>query len=161
MASSTINPKTIFSNPIHWLAFGFGSGLLPKAPGTWGTIVAIPLWYLLSSLTLPRYLLATLCLSIIGIWICEQSSKKLGVHDHPGIVWDEFCGYFVTMIALPATWQWALAGFVLFRFFDIVKPWPIKWLDTKVKGGFGIMIDDIIAGIFSLAILQFLYHYVF
>jgi len=146
--------QLVFKNPIHILAFGFGSGLLPKAPGTWGTLAAIPIWYGLSFLTLPWYLFVTIFLSLIGIGICHYSAKKLGVHDHPGIVWDEFCGYFVTMIAVPATWQWALAGFILFRLFDIVKPWPIKWLDKKVDGGFGIMVDDLLAGAFALVVLQ-------
>lgn len=146
--------KTILTNPIHFLAFGFGSGLLPKAPGTWGTIVAVPIWYFLAQLSLTHYLIATLVLTVFGIWLCGASSKKLGVHDHGGIVWDEICGYLVTMIALPVTWYWALAGFVLFRFFDIIKPWPIKWLDKKIKGGFGIMVDDIIAGAFAAVILQ-------
>lgn len=146
--------QTILKDPVHFLAFGFGSGLLPKAPGTWGTLVAVPLWFGLAQLSLTYYLIATVALSIIGIWLCGRSSEKLGVHDHGGIVWDEFCGYWVTMIMVPVTWYWALIGFALFRFFDIIKPWPIKWLDTKVKGGFGIMIDDIIAGLFALGILQ-------
>ncbi len=146
--------KTILTDPIHFLAFGFGSGLLPKAPGTWGTLIAIPIWFLLAQLSLEYYLLVTVLLSFLGVWLCGVSSKKLGVHDHGGIVWDEICGYLVTMIALPVTWYWALAGFILFRFFDIVKPWPIKILDKKVKGGFGIMIDDIIAGGLAAVILQ-------
>ncbi len=146
--------KTILTDPIHFLAFGFGSGLLPKAPGTWGTLIAIPIWFLLAQLSLEYYFLATVLLSFWGVWLCGVSSKKLGVHDHGGIVWDEICGYLVTMIALPVTWYWALAGFILFRFFDIVKPWPIKILDKKVKGGFGIMIDDIIAGGLAAVILQ-------
>lgn len=149
--------KTVLTDPIHFLAFGFGSGLLPKAPGTWGTVVAIPIWYGLATLSLPYYLTAVLGLSLIGIWLCGASSDKLGVHDHGGIVWDEICGYLVTMILLPVTWYWALAGFVLFRFFDIIKPWPIKWLDSKVKGGFGIMIDDLIAGAMAALILQVAY----
>lgn len=146
--------QTVFKNPIHFLAFGFGSGLLPKAPGTWGTLVAIPIWYALSFLSLPWYVVATLLLSILGIGICHYSAKKLGVHDHPGIVWDEFCGYLVTMIAAPTGWIWPIIGFILFRIFDIIKPWPIKWLDKKVHGGFGIMIDDLLAGFFALLIMQ-------
>ncbi|MRX28675.1 phosphatidylglycerophosphatase A [Kangiella sp. HZ709] len=146
--------KTILTDPIHFLAFGFGSGLLPKAPGTWGTLIAIPIWLLLSQLSLEYYLLATALLSVLGIWICGASSEKLGVHDHGGIVWDEICGFLVAMIAIPVTWYWLLLGFILFRFFDIMKPWPIKILDKKVKGGFGIMIDDIIAGALAAVILQ-------
>ncbi|WP_251359039.1 phosphatidylglycerophosphatase A [Kangiella sp. TOML190] len=152
--------KTILTDPVHLLAFGFGSGLLPKAPGTWGTLVAIPIWLGLSFLSLQHYLLVTLALTVFGIWLCGASSKKLGVHDHGGIVWDEICGYLVTMIALPLTWYWALAGFALFRFFDIIKPWPIKWLDKKVHGGFGIMIDDLIAAVFAAIILQVFYRFI-
>ncbi|NVK21297.1 MAG: phosphatidylglycerophosphatase A [Kangiellaceae bacterium] len=146
--------KIVFSNPIHLLAFGFGSGLLPKAPGTWGTLVAIPIWFYMAMLSVPLYLSLTILLSIIGIAICHYSAKKLGVHDHPGIVWDEICGYLITMAAAPYGIFWALLGFLLFRIFDILKPWPIKWLDKKVDGGFGIMIDDILAGVFTCMILQ-------
>lgn len=153
LANKQLIKRMVFTNPLHFLSFGFGSGLMPKAPGTWGTVVAIPVWYGLSFLTLPYYLIATLALSIIGIGLCHYTAKKLGVHDHPGIVWDEICGYLIAMIAIPVTWQWALAGFILFRFFDILKPWPIKWLDKKVHGGFGIMVDDILAGAFAFIVL--------
>ncbi len=154
LADKKLISRMVFTNPLHFLSFGFGSGLMPKAPGTWGTVIAIPIWYGLSFLNLPYYLVATLVLSIIGIGLCHYTAKKLGVHDHPGIVWDEICGYLITMISIPATWQWALAGFILFRFFDILKPWPIKWLDKKVHGGFGIMVDDLLAGVFALGILH-------
>jgi phosphatidylglycerophosphatase A len=143
-------------NPIHFLAFGFGSGLSPKAPGTAGTLVAIPIFYLMSFMTIINYLIVLSAFIAFGVWICEQSSKRLGVHDHPGIVWDEFAGYFVTMIAVPVSWQTILAGFLLFRLFDIWKPWPIGWLDKKVTGGLGIMIDDVVAGAFALVVLQLL-----
>ena len=93
---------------------------------------------------------ATLC----GIWICGAASLRLGVHDHPGIVWDEFAGFLITMTAVPMSWQTVLAGFLLFRFFDILKPWPIGWLDKKVAGGFGIMLDDIVAGAMAWFVLQ-------
>ncbi|AOE50654.1 phosphatidylglycerophosphatase A family protein [Kangiella sediminilitoris] len=153
-STQTSLKKSVLTNPLNFLSFGFGSGLLPKAPGTWGTLIAIPVWYLLSALSLPYYLMAAALLSIVGVGLCHYTAKKLGVHDHPGIVWDEICGYLVTMIAVPVSWQWALAGFVLFRVFDILKPWPIKWLDKKVHGGFGIMVDDLLAGGFALAILH-------
>ncbi|AKE52821.1 phosphatidylglycerophosphatase A family protein [Kangiella geojedonensis] len=154
LADKALVSRMVFTNPAHFLSFGFGSGLMPKAPGTWGTLAAIPLWYGLSFLTLPYYLIVTLALSIIGIGLCHYTAKKLGVHDHPGIVWDEICGYLVTMFAIPTAWHWALAGFILFRFFDILKPWPIKWLDKKVHGGFGIMVDDLLAGVFALGVLH-------
>ena len=110
------------SNPVQFLAFGLGSGLAPKAPGTFGTIAAIPLYWLLSQLSLELFTLAVVVAFLVGVWICDTASKQLGVHDHPGIVWDEFVGYWVTMWAVPNDWLWILAGFVLFRIFDIVKP---------------------------------------
>ncbi len=159
---STKNPKIpdlnskVLSSPIHFLAFGFGSGLVPFAPGTFGTLAAIPLYLFIQALSLPTYLLIVVIVSLVGIWICDKSSKLLGVHDHSGIVWDEFAGYFVTMIAAPKGWLWIFVGFALFRLFDIWKPWPISILDKKVGGGFGIMIDDLLAGIFALVCLQLL-----
>ena len=122
-----------------------------------GTIAAIPPWLLLSELELLPYIAVLIAGFLIGIYLCDFSSKALGVHDHGGIVWDEFIGFWITMIAVPAVnWQWVLAGFVLFRFFDIVKPWPVKLADKRIGGGFGIMIDDVLAGIYALGCLQFL-----
>ncbi len=146
--------KKVLSSPVHFLAFGFGSGLAPFAPGTFGTLAAIPLYLLLQGLSLPLYLLITAVVCVVGVWICGKSSELLGVHDHSGIVWDEFAGYFITMIAAPPGWLWIVIGFALFRLFDIWKPWPISVLDKQVHGGLGIMVDDILAGIFSLVILQ-------
>jgi len=148
--------RKVLSSPIHFLAFGFGSGLAPFAPGTFGTLAAIPLYLLIQPLSLPIYLLIVAVVSFVGIWLCDWSSKSLGVHDHSGIVWDEFAGYFVTMIAAPKEWLWIAIGFALFRLFDIWKPWPISVLDKKVAGGLGIMVDDLLAGIFALFFLQLL-----
>ena len=144
-----VSAKTVFTNPIHFLAFGFGSGLVPKAPGTAGTLIAVPLVFLLSFLSLSIYL--ALCFAVIlsGVWICHYSAKKLGVHDHPGIVWDEIAGFMITLAGMAMSWQNVILGFILFRFFDIVKPWPIKWIDKKVAGGIGIMLDDVIAGMMA------------
>lgn len=139
---------------VHFLAFGFGSGAAPKAPGTFGTLAAVPVFLLLAQLPLWAYLAVVVISFVVGVYLCSQTSKDMGVHDHGGIVWDEFVGYWITMIALPVSWPWVIAGFVLFRFFDIIKPWPIGWLDKRVHGGFGIMIDDVIAGLFALVILQ-------
>lgn len=148
--------KKVLTTPVHFLAFGFGSGLAPVAPGTFGTLAAIPLYLLMQTLTLPIYLAITAIVCIVGVWICGKSSELLGVHDHSGIVWDEFAGYFVTMIAAPAGWLWIIIGFALFRLFDIWKPWPISVLDKQVHGGLGIMVDDILAGFFALICLQLL-----
>jgi len=145
----------MLSSPIHLLSLGFGSGLSRYAPGTMGTLVAIPLYLLLSRLELLPYLIVVVTGFLAGIYVCDKTSKALGVHDHSGIVWDEIIGYWITMIAIPAvTWQWILAGFVLFRFFDIVKPWPVKIADKRVPGGFGIMFDDLLAGLYALACIQ-------
>jgi len=141
-------------NPIHFLALGFGSGLAAKAPGTFGTLAAVPLYLLLAQLPLSWYLAVTLVCVLAGIYICDKAAKDMGVHDHGAIVWDEVAGLLITMIAAPAGLLWLIVGFVLFRLFDIIKPWPIRWLDAKVEGGFGIMIDDVLAGIFALVCLQ-------
>ncbi len=149
------------TNPIHFLAFGFGSGLAPFAPGTFGTLMAVPLYHLLlQTQPLPVYLFILAVVCVAGIWICHKSSQLLGVHDHSGIVWDEFAGFFVTMIAAPEGWLWIIIGFALFRLFDIWKPWPISMLDKKVEGGLGIMLDDIVAGIYALVCLQFIHYFV-
>jgi phosphatidylglycerophosphatase A len=152
-------PKPDYKNPVHWLAFGLGSGFAPKAPGTFGTLAAMPFyWFLLKDLNPYTYMAVLLVGFGIGVWLCERTSRDLGVHDHGGIVIDEWIGVWLTLFLLPPTWQWALAGFVVFRFFDILKPWPIRWFDERVHGGFGIMIDDVIAGLFALACLH-LAHY--
>jgi len=140
------------------LAFGFGSGLSPKAPGTMGTLAAIPLWLLLNQLPMAIYWLVILVTIIVGVYICGSAAKTLGVHDHSGIVWDEFVGLWIAMAFLPPTLGSVICGFVLFRFFDIVKPWPISWLDKNMHGGVGIMIDDIVAGSFA-ACLAFYINY--
>ncbi len=142
-------------NPLHFLSLGFGSGLAPVAPGTFGTLAAIPLYLLIAQLDLPYYLAIILLGFGIGVYLCGYTSTALGVHDPSGIVWDEFVGFWITMIAVPVTWQWIAAGFVLFRVFDIVKPWPVKIADTKMTGGFGIMFDDVLAGLYALGFMQF------
>lgn len=151
---TTPNFKQLLSNPNHFFAFGFGSGLAPKAPGTFGTLAAVPLYWLLQDLAWPIYGTWLIVTFALGVYWCDRSSKQLGVHDHGGIVWDEFVGYWITMFLAPTGWVWMLLGFVLFRFFDIIKPWPIGWLDRKVDGGLGIMIDDVLAGVYAFAVLQ-------
>ena len=153
-----ISPQ-LLRHPLDLQALGFGSGLLPRAPGTAGTVAAIPLYLVMQSLALPVYVSLVAVLFLLGIPICAHTAKRLGVHDHPGIVWDEIVGYLVTMTFAPTGWLWVLAGFVLFRFFDVLKPWPIRWLDKKVGGGFGIMVDDLLAGIAAAAVLQLLVIY--
>ncbi|WP_455206529.1 phosphatidylglycerophosphatase A family protein [Kaarinaea lacus] len=148
--------KTKPGSPVYWLAIGLGSGLAPKAPGTVGTLVAIPLYLLLSGLWLWQYVAVVIAGFLIGIWICGTAARQLGVHDDPSIVWDEIIGYLITMIAAPSGWLWIGVGFVLFRIFDIVKPWPICVIDQRMSGGLGIMFDDVLAGIYALVALQLL-----
>lgn len=154
MKNSIKIPFSYLKNPVHFLALGFGSGLMPKAPGTFGTLAAIPVYLMISHLVLWEYLLITCVVTVAGVFICDYTSKALGVHDHSGIVIDEIAGYLITMAAVPFDWLWVLTGFILFRFFDILKPWPISWLDKNCQGGLGIMLDDVLAGIFSLICLH-------
>jgi phosphatidylglycerophosphatase A len=142
-------PRSVFTNPIHFIAFGFGSGAVPFAPGTFGTLMAIPLYYVMQDLSLITYLLITLAIIIFGTWVSHVTEKDLGVPDHSGIVIDEIAGYLVTMIAAPKGWLWIVLGFILFRIFDIWKPFPIRYLDQHVPGGAGIMLDDIIAAVYA------------
>jgi phosphatidylglycerophosphatase A len=149
MIISAPNPTVnqLLRSPVLLLAFGFGSGLSPKAPGTLGSVAAIPIWLLLSQLSQPFIITAIVASAVVGVAICGRAATQLGVHDHGGIVWDEFVGLWITMAFLPSNYVMLLVGFLLFRFFDIVKPWPISWLDQKVSGGLGIMLDDIVAGV--------------
>ena len=139
---------------LHWIAFGGGAGLTPRAPGTAGTAVAIPIYAVLATQPLAIYLLAVAFIAAAGIWICGRTARELGVHDHPGIVLDEIAGFLVTMTALPFDWPWIAAGFVVFRILDAAKPWPISLADRKVGGGLGIMLDDVIAGALACAALH-------
>jgi len=149
-------PSSIWTDPLLLLACGLGSGAARFAPGTFGTLAAIPLYWFMQPLPLLYYAVLTVVLFIIGVGLCGYAARKLGVHDHPGIVWDEVVGYLITMFMAPAGIIWIVIGFVLFRLFDIWKPWPIAWVDAKVAGGFGIMIDDVLAGIYAAILLQML-----
>jgi len=149
-------PVSAMKDPVLVLALGFGSGLSRFAPGTFGTLVAIPLFWFMQPLPVLYYSLITLVLFALGIVLCGVAAQRLGVHDHPGIVWDEIVGYLVTMVMAPTGLTWIIVGFILFRLFDIWKPWPIGWLDAKVSGGLGIMVDDVLAGIYAALVLQLL-----
>ena len=146
---------SLLKNPIHALSLGFGTGLAPKAPGTFGTLVGVALYWLLCSLqlSLTVYIAITVLCFVLGVWLCGYTAKALGVHDHPAIVWDEVVGYLITMTFAPSGWLWMLIGFALFRLFDIWKPWPIQVIDRSVHGGFGIMFDDVLAGVYAAIIL--------
>ena len=150
----------ILRQPVHLLAFGFGAGLIPRAPGTFGTLIAVPIVIVLMHFGWQVHLAFAIAASVIGVWICGESARRLDVHDHPGIVWDEIAGFSITLLGAPPDWYGVLAGFALFRLFDIWKPWPIREADHRLRGGLGIMLDDVIAGVFAAAILLVLTHVV-
>lgn len=151
--SMSVPAKTLL-HPIHFLSLGFGSGLAPKAPGTFGTLAAVPLVMLLQGLSAWLYVAVALGAGLLGIVLCRRTAQHLGVHDHPAIVWDEIAGYLLALSFLPATWFNLAAAFVLFRLLDILKPGPIGWCDRNLHGGMGIMMDDLLAGVASAAILH-------
>ena len=144
---------TALGTPSGFLAFGLGSGLSPGAPGTVGTAVGMLLAIPLAGLPAWAGLMLVTLSFLIGIYVCERASRHLGVHDHGGIVWDEFVGIWLVLVLVPFQWAWWLAAFIAFRVFDIVKPWPIGWLDRRVHGGFGIMLDDLVAAVYAVAVL--------
>ncbi|TDF39795.1 phosphatidylglycerophosphatase A [Alteromonadaceae bacterium M269] len=150
----SLRSKLSLKNPIHFLALGFGSGLAPFMPGTFGSLAALPVVYVVFSLPLVFSLILIALSCIVGIWICGKTADDMGVHDHSGIVWDEIAGMLVTFLGIAISWQTLVAGFLLFRLFDIVKPWPISYLDKHLDGGLGIMLDDILAGIAACACLH-------
>lgn len=140
-------------SPTLLLALGFGTGLLPKAPGTWGSLVGVALFAAVATLGWAVALLVTLGVSALGVVLCGRAARALGEHDHAAIVWDEIAGVMVALLFVPVTWYWLLAGFVAFRLFDITKPGPIGRLDQQVGGGLGIMLDDLAAGLLAGAVL--------
>ena len=150
----------VFKKPVYFIAFGFGSGLSPVAPGTFGTIAAIPVYLLLSQCPWPIYLALTFAAFFLGVYVCDIVSRELGVHDYKGIVWDEVVGYLLVMFLAPKGVGWIILGFLLFRLFDIWKPQPIRWVDERVHGGLGIMLDDVIAAIPAWGILQLLREFI-
>lgn len=140
-------------SPDGLLAFGFGSGLSPFAPGTAGSLAAVPLALPLTLLPIAGALALLAAAFVLGVWLCDRVGRRLGVHDHSGIVFDEFVGLWLILVCVPLHWAWWLAAFVLFRIFDAAKPWPIGWFDRRIHGGFGVMLDDLIAAGFALACL--------
>ncbi len=145
--------RTVLTDPVHILAFGFGTGLSPVAPGTVGSLVGVHFAWLTLDLGLPLQLGVAAAISLSGIWICGESARRIGVHDHGGIVWDEIAGMYITLLAAPPTVAGWVLAFVLFRAFDIAKPWPIRDLDHRLGGGVGIMLDDLAAALYALILL--------
>lgn len=152
--ASPVDHKIVWKSPKMLLAFGFGSGLSRIMPGTMGTLAAILPFLLIAQSPWWLYAIILIVTGVWGIQLCGYAADKLGVHDHPGIVWDEFVGFWLTMFLVPVSWTNLILGFVLFRFFDMAKPWPISIADKKVHGGFGIMLDDVLAGLGAWLCLQ-------
>ncbi|AHE98784.1 phosphatidylglycerophosphatase A family protein [Thioalkalivibrio paradoxus] len=144
----------VFRDPVHLLAFGFGSGLARWAPGTFGSAAALVLYFAIIGLPDWAYLAVVALVTVSGFWICGESARRLGVHDHPGIVWDEWAGMLITLAFAPAGLVWVLVGFLLFRFFDIVKPFPARYFDRHWHSGVGIVMDDVVAAIYAWLVLQ-------
>lgn len=157
-AKVTLEPaqrRALMTHPAGWIAAGFGSGLVPRAQGTFGSLVALlPWWFLWRGLSLPAYGLMLILGFTVGVWACGESSRRIGFPDHRALVWDEFVGQWIALLPVLAGPWWMMAiGFVLFRLFDVAKPWPIGWLDARVKGGAGVMLDDVVAGVFAAIVL--------
>ena len=146
--------QVALGSPAGFFAFGFGSGLAPAAPGTFGTLAAIPFAILLKLLPAAVFWPLLIAAFVVGVWICRVTSERLGQHDPGGIVWDEMVAYWLTVAFVPLHWGWLAAAFVLFRLFDILKPWPIKRVEKRFGGGLGIMLDDIVAAIYAMLLLQ-------
>ena len=148
------NLKFLFAHPAHFFALGFGSGLAQKAPGTFGTIVGLPLFWLISGQSLSIQLSIIALLFVIGIYFCDVAGKNLGVADHGSIVWDEIVAMLLVLALTPFSAAWWLVAFLLFRLFDIWKPFPIRQFDAKLKNGFGVMFDDFLAAIYAILSLM-------
>ncbi len=149
--------RLLLSHPAHFFALGFGSGLMPKGPGTAGTLVGFPLYWALAPLMDEYFFLLFLLLAfVVGVWMCDKTGRALGVEDHGGIVWDEIVAFMLVLFFTPQGIYWQILAFVLFRFFDIVKPQPIKYFDQNLHGGFGVMFDDLLAAGYALLCLAFI-----
>ena len=159
-ASPSQSPKALLRHPLGWIASGFGSGFSPRAPGTVGTIAALLPWWLWLRMLPLSYCIAVIAIAFaIGMWASGWVVKRSGVQDPQVVVWDEFVGVWIALIAAPAGWIGMLAGFALFRLFDIWKPWPVRWADEKIGGGLGVMLDDVFAGIYALILMQIAAHF--
>ncbi|MEX2524346.1 MAG: phosphatidylglycerophosphatase A [Gammaproteobacteria bacterium] len=150
-------PVKFLLHPVYSPALGFGVGCSKYAPGTVGTLVGVLFYLPLQYLAWPAYAAVVALLFLAGIYLCGETAGALESHDHPAIVWDEIVGYLATMLLAPSGWIWIVSGFLLFRLFDIWKPWPVRLVDKRMKGGMGIMIDDLIAAVYSWIFLQIIH----
>ena len=148
----------VLRDPVHWIPFAFGAGLLPIAPGTWGSLLALLLFWLTPPQPLTIHVLLVATGFTLGVWLCGQSARRLGVHDHPGIVFDEIVAMWATLVAVPRKPAWMALAFLLFRAMDIWKPWPIREADHRLTGGLGIMLDDALAAAFAAVIVLSLWN---
>lgn len=148
------NLRFALSHPAHFLALGFGSGLAPFAPGTFGTLLALPIfWWLEPRLKPTDFLILLGIMYAAGVWICDKAGRDMGVEDHKAIVWDEIVAFLIVLFFTPNTLLWQASAFLLFRLFDILKPGPIRYLERMFRGGFGVMVDDLAAAFFALICL--------
>jgi phosphatidylglycerophosphatase A len=146
--------RFMLRHPAHVIALGAGAGLVPAAPGTAGTLLAFPLYWAFPSSSTPALQLAVIAVGfVIGIWACGETGRALGAADHGAMVWDEVVAFVLVLVFTPAGWQWQCSAFLLFRFFDILKPPPIRYFDRKLKSGFGVMFDDVLAALYALLVL--------
>lgn len=154
--------KFLFAHPAHLIAFGFGSGLAPKAPGTVGTLLGLPLYWLIAAAApdLPNRIILLIAAFLLGVWACSRTGRALGAADHGGMVWDEIVAFALVLMFIPALlftpagWLWIALAFALFRLFDILKPWPIRLADAHLKNGFGVMFDDLLAAAYAIALIK-------
>jgi len=160
MVQSKVTHQDLFAHPANFLALGFGAGLSRYAPGTVGSLVALPVFLLMPRVNIFFYLGLLVVLFAVGVWCCAHSAELLGVHDHPAIVWDEIVGMLIALFMVPITLPYIVLAFLLFRLFDIVKPWPIGWIDRRVDRGVGIMMDDVVAGLIACGLVHVIHRFV-
>jgi phosphatidylglycerophosphatase A len=155
---TTLRPdfRFLLAHPAHFIAFGFGSGLAPRAPGTVGTLLGLPLFWLIEAAApdLPNRIVLVIAAFLLGVWACGRTGRALGVADHGGMVWDEIAAFALVLLFTPAGWLWIALAFALFRLFDILKPWPIRVADAHLKNGFGVMFDDLLAAGYAIAAIK-------
>jgi len=154
MSAARSTASTVLRHPAGWIASGFGVGFAPVAAGTFGTLAALVPWWWLRELPLPYYALVLIAAFALGIWAAQWVIRTTHIEDPSVVVWDEFVGVWIALAAAPRGWIWLLAGFALFRLFDIWKPWPVRWADRELHGGLGAMLDDALAGLLALLVLQ-------
>jgi phosphatidylglycerophosphatase A len=148
--------RDVVRDPIHWLAFGLGSGLLPIAPGTWASLFTAIVFWLIAPVPTIQFAIVIVLMFVVGIWICGESARRIGVHDHGGIVFDEIVGMLLTLTVVSHEPVWIAFAFLLFRIADIWKPWPIRDVDHRLAGGLGIMLDDVLAAFYAALVILFM-----